>query len=85
MESGTVSLGNNFGNGVGMVNGLTPTFVNAGDVLTLELVPSQLSPVGTLAGVTFTIDFLPVPEPSATVMLLVGGWASAMFRRFRGR
>lgn len=72
MESGTAGIGNDFNNGIGMVNGMFPTNVNAGDVLTLELVPHPLAQSGSLAGVSFTIDFLPVPEPSGLVLMVAG-------------
>jgi hypothetical protein len=84
MESGTAGIGNDFNNGVGMVNGLFPTNVNAGDVVTLELVPNPLAQSGSLAGVSFTIDFQPVPEPRGLV-LMAAGMGSLLMLLFRKR
>ena len=79
MESGSASLGQDLPNGVSFVNGLLPTNVLAGDVLKLQLSPTVLSPVGTLAGVNFVIDFVPAPEPATGMLLAIGGAALLMW------
>lgn len=56
-----------------MVNGLTPTAVVAGDVLTLQLDPLPGPPFGSLAGISFTIDFTPIPEPGTLGMGCLAG------------
>lgn len=72
LEFGIASLGQDRNNGVGMVNGMTPLSVFAGDIMTLEInsLPSQ--PTGSLAGISFTIDFTPVPEVSTLVLASLG-------------
>jgi hypothetical protein len=72
LESGTALLGNDRNNGIGMVNGLIPVNVLAGDVVALEFNPAPGPPFGSLAGMTFTIDFTPVPEPSSLVLVGLG-------------
>jgi hypothetical protein len=72
LEIGSASTGQSRPTGYAMVNGLTPTNVIAGDVLALEMNPLPGPPFGSLSGVTFTIDFTPVPEPSALVLAAIG-------------
>lgn len=72
MESGFALTGQNRPTGYSMVNGLTPTNINAGDVLALEMNPLPGPPFGSLSGITFTIDFTPVPEPSTLVLAVIG-------------
>ena len=78
MEMGTAGLGQDETNPVTMVNGLTPTSVNPGDVLALQLSPSIGPPFGSLAGVGLVVDFVPAPEPSSlalAALALVGATA----------
>jgi hypothetical protein len=72
MEFLTASIGQNFFNSVAMVNGLTPTTVNAGDVVKLTVSPLVPAPTPLSGGVSWTIDFTPVPEPSAWLLMGVG-------------
>jgi len=65
---------------VNFVNGMSPIAVVAGDVLALELAPSVSAPFGSLAGVSFTIDFTAVPEPG-TLALGLAGMIAARSRR----
>jgi hypothetical protein len=65
------------------VNGANPVVVNAGDQLTLALSASPFAPIGSLAGVHYTIDFTPVPEPGGLVLLATGGAASLLLARRR--
>ena len=81
LEAGTAGIGfdrNNFAN---LVNGMLPIGVNAGDVLALELTPSVGMPTGSLAGVIWTIDFQPIPEPSSVVLLALGSLGMIAWRR----
>ena len=82
MEAGTASLGQDRQNGTSMVNGLTPVNVLMGDVMALEINPLP-GPTGSLAGVTFTIDFTPVPEPSSLILasIGIGGLIGHIWRR----
>jgi hypothetical protein len=68
MESGTAGIGQDESNPVTMVNGLTPTIVNPGDVLALKIGPSIGFPFGSLAGIGLVVDFTPAPEPSTLVL-----------------
>lgn len=72
MESLTASIGQNFANSVPMVNGLTPTVVAAGDVVTLTVAPLVPAPTPLFGGVSWTIDFTPVPEPSSWLLMGAG-------------
>ena len=83
LEFGTVTLAQNRPNAVSMVNGFTPVNVLAGDVVALEMSPTPGPPFGRLTGVIFTIDFVPVPEPSSLVLLSLG--AIALLARCRRR
>jgi hypothetical protein len=73
MESLTASIGQDRNTGALTVNGFNVTNVAAGDVLSLVFNPTPSSPVGTLAGINFVIDFTPVPEPSTALLALLGG------------
>jgi hypothetical protein len=75
LEFGTAGLAQNRPNAAQMVNGFTPVNVLAGDVLALELNAAPGPPFGRLTGVVFTIDFVPIPEPSSLVLLAFGGVA----------
>ena len=72
LEAGTAGLGQDETNPVVMVNGLTPTSVNPGDVLALQLSPSIGMPFGSLAGAGLVVDFVPAPEPSSLLLGLSG-------------
>jgi hypothetical protein len=72
MEFLTASIGQNFFNSVAMVNGLVPTTVNAGDVVKLTVSPLVPAPTPLIGGVSWTIDFTPVPEPSSLLLMGVG-------------
>lgn len=75
METGSATIGQDRNNVSGMVNGLTPTAVLPGDVLTLQIDPLPGPPFGSLAGVSFTIDFTPVPEPGTLTLATLAGVA----------
>lgn len=79
LESGTALPGNDRPNGIGMLNGLTPVNVLAGDVVALEFNPAPGPPFGALAGITFTIDFTPVPEPGSLALASMGVLGVAIF------
>jgi hypothetical protein len=64
IESGTVGLGSDLSNPVILVNGFNILNVQAGDELTLAFQADPNSPVGTLTGIKFVVDFTSVPEPS---------------------
>jgi hypothetical protein len=83
-EMGSAALGQDMPNATGMVNGATPISVLAGDVVALELNPLP-GPSGSLAGVSFTIDFTPVPEVGSLSLaaLGVGGFCFYYVRRGR--
>jgi hypothetical protein len=81
LESGTALLGNDRNNGIGMVNGLIPVNVLPGDVVALEFNPAAGPPTGALAGITFTIDFTPVPEPSSVVLATFAALGVVVFIR----
>jgi len=84
MEAGSATIGQDRNNVTGMVNGLTPTAVLAGDVLSVQLDPLPGPPFGSLAGVSFTIDFTPIPEPgSLTLASLAGAGLAFVARRRR--
>jgi len=51
---------------------MSPIAVVAGDVLALELARSISAPFGSLAGVSFTSDFVAVPEPSSVALVALG-------------
>ncbi len=68
----TASLGQDFFNSVPMLNGLVPFAVTAGDVVTLTVSPLVPAPTPLIGGVSWTIDFTPVPEPSSWLLLGVG-------------
>lgn len=93
MEAGTAGVGQDRTNVVGMINGLTPSSVTAGDVLTLSMSPTIGFPFGSLAGVSLTLDFTPtaasvpaLPEPSTLMLgvLGIGGLAYCHRRHVRG-
>ena len=68
----TASLGQHFFNSVPMLNGLTPFAVTAGDVVTLTVAPLVPAPTPLIGGVSWTIDFTPVPEPSSWLLMGMG-------------
>lgn len=72
LESGSAGLGINRQSSYNLVGGMLPISVSAGDTLSLELTPSIGMPTGSWAGVIWTIDFQPVPEPSGLVLGLIG-------------
>lgn len=73
----TASLGQHFFNSVPMLNGLVPIPVTAGDVLTLTVAPLVPAPTPLFGGVSWTIDFTPVPEPSSWLLLAAGLFVAA--------
>lgn len=77
----TASLGQHFFNSVPMLNGLVPIPVTAGDVLTLTVAPLVPAPTPLIGGVSWTIDFTPVPEPSSWLLMVAALVAIAMQRR----
>jgi hypothetical protein len=85
MEFLTASIGQNFVNSVAMVNGLMPTTVNAGDVVKLTVSPLVPAPTPLIGGVSWTIDFTPVPEPSTLLLMGLGLLAVAWFGVLRRR
>ena len=82
LESGTINVFNDLSNPVLFVNGFNLLSVQSGDQLILELQPSTGFPNGGLVGIGFTIDFTPVPEPSAGLLVPVG--LLGLHRRRRG-
>jgi hypothetical protein len=85
IESGSAGQGQDRQNMVGMVNGTLPTNISAGDVISLQFNPLPGPPFGSLAGVSWTIDFQPVPEPSSWLLATGGGLtiATLSWRRKR--
>jgi hypothetical protein len=60
-----------FSTGSGGASVMSPG-VHAGDVIELLIYRQASSPYGTSVGVNFSINFAPVPEPAAWVLLLTG-------------
>lgn len=72
IETGQATIGQNRTNVSGFVNGATPVNVLAGDVLSLQIDSIAPFPTGSLAGVSFTIDFTPLPEPTGLTLIILG-------------
>ena len=68
----TASIGQHFFNSVPMLNGLVPIAVTAGDVVSLTVSPLIPAPTPLIGGVSWTIDFTPVPEPSSWLLMGLG-------------
>ena len=68
----TASIGQDFSNSVPMLNGLSPITVTAGDVVTMTVSPLVPAPTPLIGGVSWTIDYSPVPEPSTLVLAAFG-------------
>ena len=79
----TASLGQHFFNSVPMQNGLVPMSVTAGDVVTLTVSPLVPAPTPLIGGVSWTIDFTSVPEPSSWLLMGLGLIAVASRRSRR--
>jgi hypothetical protein len=76
LNSGTVTVGQGRSNAL-LFSGSGILSVNAGDVLSVGVFRSAGEPFGALSGVTFTVDFTPVPEPGSIGLVTVGMLALA--------